>query len=229
MDGLLRSATVYRQGKLCKCDIAFYQGDIVDESFARSKGVPVVPVDSIGNCIVSPGFVDVHVHLREPGFSYKETIASGTRAAAHGGYTTVCAMRHPREGAPTVAAHFSPVPIINAGDGGHNHPTQTLADLLTIRREKGRLSGLTVGLCGDLQFGRTVHSLINAMSRYPDTRFVLISPEELRIPAYLRDNMVKAGVPFTEVRKLEDVMGTLDILYMVWINRRAIGLTALPE
>jgi len=92
VDGLLKGATVYRQGKLCKCDIAFYQGDIVNESFAKSKGVPVVPVDSIGNCIVSPGFVDVHVHLREPGFSYKETIASGTRAAAHGGYTTVCAM-----------------------------------------------------------------------------------------------------------------------------------------
>jgi len=146
-----------------------------------------------------------------------ESISDTVRVV--GCYADIIAMRHPREGAPTVAAHFSPVPIINAGDGGHNHPTQTLADLLTIRREKGRLSGLTVGLCGDLQFGRTVHSLINAMSRYPDTRFVLISPEELRIPAYLRDNMVKAGVPFTEVRKLEDVMGTLDILYMTRVQR----------
>ena len=146
-----------------------------------------------------------------------ESISDTVRVV--GCYADIIAMRHPREGAPTVAARFSPVPIINAGDGGHNHPTQTLADLLTIRREKGQLSGLTVGLCGDLQFGRTVHSLINAMSRYPDTRFVLISPEELRIPGYLRENMVKAGVPFTEVRRLEDVIGTLDILYMTRVQR----------
>ncbi|MDD3213401.1 MAG: aspartate carbamoyltransferase [Eubacteriales bacterium] len=136
-----------------------------------------------------------------------------------GCYADIIAMRHPKEGAPTVAAQLSPVPIINAGDGGHNHPTQTLADLLTIRREKGRLDGLTVGMCGDLQFGRTVHSLMNAMSRYPNTRFVLISPEELRIPPYLRENMHNAGVPFTEVEKLEDVIGSLDILYMTRVQR----------
>lgn len=136
-----------------------------------------------------------------------------------GCYADIIAMRHPKEGAPTVAAKFSPVPIINAGDGGHNHPTQTLADLLTIRREKGRLDKLVVGMCGDLQFGRTVHSLMSAMSRYPGIRFVLISPEELRIPAYLRDNMRKLGVSLMEVEKLEDVIGTLDILYMTRVQR----------
>lgn len=134
-------------------------------------------------------------------------------------YADIIAMRHPKEGAPTVAARFASVPIINAGDGGHNHPTQTLADLMTIRREKGRLHDLVVGLCGDLQFGRTVHSLITAMSRYPGVSFVLISPQELRIPAYLRENMHRAGVPFVEVEKLEDVIRSLDILYMTRVQR----------
>ncbi|MDD3409653.1 MAG: aspartate carbamoyltransferase, partial [Eubacteriales bacterium] len=136
-----------------------------------------------------------------------------------GCYADVIAMRHPKEGAPRVAALVSPVPIINAGDGGHNHPTQTLADLLTIRREKGRLNQLVVGLCGDLQFGRTVHSLMTAMARYKSIRFVLISPKELRIPDYLRDAMHKNGVSFTEVERLEDVIGTLDILYMTRVQR----------
>lgn len=134
-------------------------------------------------------------------------------------YADIIAMRHPKEGAPTVAAQVSSVPIINAGDGGHNHPTQTLADLMTIRREKGRLTSLVVGLCGDLQFGRTVHSLITAMSRYDGVSFVLISPEELRIPAYLRENMIRTDVPFVEVRKLEDVIKSLDILYMTRVQR----------
>ncbi len=134
-------------------------------------------------------------------------------------YADIIAMRHPKEGAPTVAAQVSGVPIINAGDGGHNHPTQTLADLMTIRREKGRLTSLVVGLCGDLQFGRTVHSLITAMSRYEGISFVLISPEELRIPAYLRENMIRTGVPFVEVRKLDDVIKSLDILYMTRVQR----------
>ena len=136
-----------------------------------------------------------------------------------GCYADIIAMRHPKEGAPTVAAQVSPVPIINAGDGGHNHPTQTLADLLTIRREKGRLNQLVVGMCGDLQFGRTVHSLMNAMSRYKSIRFVLISPNELRIPGYLSEHMRRIGVPFTEVERLEDVIGTLDILYMTRVQR----------
>ena len=134
-------------------------------------------------------------------------------------YADIIAMRHPKEGAPTVAARFASVPIVNAGDGGHNHPTQTLADLLTIRREKGRLDNLVVGLCGDLQFGRTVHSLLTAMSRYQGVSFVLISPDELRIPAYLREHMQKAGVPFMEVQKLEDVIKSLDILYMTRVQR----------
>ncbi len=136
-----------------------------------------------------------------------------------GCYADLIAMRHPKEGAPMVAAQVSTVPIINAGDGGHNHPTQTLTDLLTIRREKGRLNQLVVGLCGDLQFGRTVHSLMNAMARYKNIRFVLISPQELRIPEYLRESIKKAGVPFTEVEKLEDMIGTLDILYMTRVQK----------
>ncbi|MCE5344155.1 MAG: aspartate carbamoyltransferase [Eubacteriales bacterium] len=146
-----------------------------------------------------------------------ESVSDTVRVVAC--YADIIAMRHPKEGAPTVAARYSPVPIINAGDGGHNHPTQTLADLLTIRREKGRLDGLTLGMCGDLQFGRTVHSLMNATSRYPGVRFALISPQELCIPEYLRENMRKAGVSFTEVRRLEDVISTLDILYMTRVQR----------
>ncbi len=134
-------------------------------------------------------------------------------------YADIIAMRHPKEGAPTAAAENCPVPIINAGDGGHNHPTQTLTDLLTIRKEKGRLNQLVVGLCGDLQFGRTVHSLMTAMARYKSIRFVLISPKELRIPDYLRENMQRACVSFTEVERLEDVIGTLDILYMTRVQR----------
>lgn len=146
-----------------------------------------------------------------------ESVADTVRTV--GCYADIIAMRHPREGAPTVASQFSTVPIINAGDGGHNHPTQTLTDLLTIRREKGRLERLVVGLCGDLQFGRTVHSLMSAMARYKSIRFVLISPKELRIPDYLREAMQKQGVPFTEVERLEDVIGTLDILYMTRVQR----------
>jgi aspartate carbamoyltransferase catalytic subunit len=146
-----------------------------------------------------------------------ESIADTVRTV--GCYADVIAMRHSMEGGPTVAAGFSPVPIINAGDGGHNHPTQTLADLFTIRREKGRLNQLVIGMCGDLQFGRTVHSLMNAMARYKSIRFVLISPEELRVPDYLRENMKALGVPFTEVERLEDVIGTLDVLYMTRVQR----------
>ena len=146
-----------------------------------------------------------------------ESVADTVRTV--GCYADVIAMRHPKEGAPTAAAQVSPVPIINAGDGGHNHPTQTLADLLTIRREKGRLNQLVIGCCGDLQFGRTVHSLINAMMRYKSIRFVLISPEELRVPEYVRESMHKNGVSFVEVERLEDVIGTLDILYMTRVQR----------
>lgn len=146
-----------------------------------------------------------------------ESVADTVRTVAC--YADIIAMRHPKEGAPTAAAQVCPIPIINAGDGGHNHPTQTLADLLTIRREKGRLNQLVVGMCGDLQFGRTVHSLMNAMSRYKSIRFVLVSPKELRIPDYLREGMQQNGVTFTEAEKLEDVIGTLDILYMTRVQR----------
>ena len=135
-------------------------------------------------------------------------------------YADIIAMRHPKEGAPQVAAAAATIPVINAGDGGHFHPTQTLADLLTIHREMGRLNHLTIGLCGDLKYGRTVHSLISAMSRYEGIRFVLISPEELKLPGYVRYNVLDPmGIPYTEVTSLEDAMPELDILYMTRIQR----------
>jgi len=135
-------------------------------------------------------------------------------------YADIIAMRHPKEGAALVAANNATVPVINAGDGGHCHPTQTLADLLTIHREKGRFSGLTVGLCGDLKFGRTVHSLINALSRYADIRFVLISPEELKVPSYVKTEALKKhGIPYSQTTDLEAVMPELDILYMTRVQR----------
>ncbi len=134
-------------------------------------------------------------------------------------YADIIAMRHPKEGAPRIAAMRADVPIINAGDGGHNHPTQTLADLLTIYREKGRFDNLTVGFCGDLKFGRTVHSLIHAMSRYKNVRFVLVSPEELRVPSYIIQEMDKAGIEYEETTSLEDVMPKLDILYMTRVQK----------
>ena len=129
-------------------------------------------------------------------------------------------MRHPKEGAPLVASQKSRIPVINAGDGGHQHPTQTLTDLLTIRSLKGRLSNMTIGLCGDLKFGRTVHSLINALIRYPGIRFVLISPEELKIPSYIREDVLRTNnIPFEEVERLEDAMPDLDILYMTRVQK----------
>lgn len=134
-------------------------------------------------------------------------------------FANICAMRHPKEGAPLVASMYSRIPVINAGDGGHQHPTQTLTDLMTIRSLKGRLNNLTIGLCGDLKFGRTVHSLINALLRYENISFVLISPPELRVPEYIRENLTKAGAPFKEVTKLEDVMSDLDILYMTRVQK----------
>ncbi len=135
-------------------------------------------------------------------------------------YADIIAMRHPKEGAPLVASMKSDVPIINAGDGGHNHPTQTLTDLLTIHREMGRLSDLTIGLCGDLKFGRTVHSLIAAMSRYENIKFVLISPDELKLPDYIKIDVIeKKGIPYVENPDLEDAMSQLDILYMTRVQR----------
>ena len=136
-----------------------------------------------------------------------------------GCYADIIAMRHPKEGAPIVAAQRTTVPIINGGDGGHFHPTQTLTDLLTIKRKKGRLGNMTVGLCGDLKFGRTVHSLIEAMLRYENVSFVLISPQELQVPDYVKESMDKAGAKWKEVERLEDAMEELDILYMTRVQR----------
>ena len=147
-----------------------------------------------------------------------ETVADTIRMVAC--YADICAMRHPKEGAPLVASLHSPIPVINAGDGGHQHPTQTLTDLLTIRSLKGRLDNLTIGLCGDLKFGRTVHSLINALVRYTGIRFVLISPEELRIPSYIRDDVLRENnIEFEEVERLEDALPKLDVLYMTRVQK----------
>ena len=135
-------------------------------------------------------------------------------------YADICAMRHPKEGAPMVACQHSSIPVINAGDGGHQHPTQTLTDLLTIRNVKGRLNNLTIGLCGDLKFGRTVHSLINALVRYENIRFVLISPEELRLPEYIRHDVLdRNNIEYKEEVRLEDAMPELDILYMTRVQK----------
>ena len=135
-------------------------------------------------------------------------------------YADIIAMRHPKEGAPYAAAQFSEVPIINAGDGGHNHPTQTLTDLLTIHREKGRLDNFTIGFCGDLKFGRTVHSLVNALSRQSGIKFVFISPDELKMPDYIKENVLdKNGLPYEETASLEEAMPALDILYMTRVQK----------
>ncbi|MBQ8955140.1 MAG: aspartate carbamoyltransferase [Clostridia bacterium] len=147
-----------------------------------------------------------------------ESVADTARTVSC--YADIIAMRHPKEGAALVAAGAASIPVINAGDGGHCHPTQTMADLLTIRREKGAFSGLTIGLCGDLKFGRTVHSLINAMARYPDNRFVLISPEELKLPSYVKKDVLREhGIPYEQTTSLEEAIPQLDVLYMTRVQR----------
>lgn len=146
-----------------------------------------------------------------------ESVADTTKIVS--GYADIIAMRHPKEGAPLVASMNTDIPVINAGDGGHNHPTQTLTDLLTINREKGGFNNLTIGMCGDLKFGRTVHSLISAMSRYENVKFVLISPDELKLPDYIIQNELKAkNLEYIETASLEDVIGDLDILYMTRVQ-----------
>ena len=160
------------------------------------------------------GFADADSSSAAKGESVADTI----RVVSS--YADICAMRHPKEGAPLVASSKSLIPVINAGDGGHEHPTQTLTDLYTIYSLKGGIDHLTIGLCGDLKFGRTVHSLITALVRYTDITFVLISPEELRVPSYIRDDILSANnIPFTEVEKLEDAIPDLDILYMTRVQR----------
>ena len=147
-----------------------------------------------------------------------ESVADTIRVIS--GYADICAMRHPKEGAPLVASRFSRIPVINAGDGGHQHPTQTLTDLMTIRRRCGRLDNLTIGLCGDLKFGRTVHSLVNALSRYDHINFVLISPTELKLPRYVKEEALKKkGIPYTQTTDLESVIPQLDILYMTRVQK----------
>ena len=147
-----------------------------------------------------------------------ESVADTAKVVSN--YANIIAMRHPKEGAPYVASRAATIPVINAGDGGHQHPTQTLADLLTIHREMGRLKDLTIGLCGDLKYGRTVHSLIEAMSRYANIRFVLISPRELMLPDYVRVGVLdKHSIPYTEVTSLEEAIPALDVLYMTRIQR----------
>lgn len=159
------------------------------------------------------GFSEASSSSASKGESVSDTIRTV------GCYADIIAMRHPKEGAPVVAARRTTVPIINGGDGGHHHPTQTLTDLLTITREKGRLNNLTVGLCGDLKFGRTVHSLIEAMLRYENVKFVLIAPPELRVPQYIIDMLEKAGAAYKQVETMEAVMPELDILYMTRVQR----------
>lgn len=147
-----------------------------------------------------------------------ESVADTIRVISS--YADICAMRHPKEGAPFVASQYSSIPVINAGDGGHNHPTQTLTDLLTIKNLKGRLNDITIGFCGDLKFGRTVHSLIHALARYEGIKFVMISPDELKIPSYLREEVIEPKqIPYKEVKLLEDVMPELDILYMTRVQK----------
>jgi len=160
------------------------------------------------------GFSDAKSSSTAKGESVSDTV----RTVAC--YADIIAMRHPKEGAPYLVSQKSPVPIINAGDGGHNHPTQTLTDLLTIRRELGHIDGLTVGFCGDLKFGRTVHSLITALSRYEGIKLVLISPEELRVPEYLKNDVIeKNGMPWRETQSMEDALPGLDVLYMTRVQR----------
>lgn len=166
---------------------------------------------NLGGSII--GFSDAGSSSASKGESVSDTIRV-ISCFAH-----ICAMRHPKEGAPMVAAEKSEIPVINAGDGGHQHPTQTLTDLLTIRSLKGRLDNFTIGLCGDLKFGRTVHSLINALVRYPGIRFVFISPEELKVPDYIIDMLKEKNIPYEETIRLEEIMPRLDFLYMTRVQK----------
>jgi len=159
------------------------------------------------------GFSDAGSSSASKGESVSDTIR------VISAYADICAMRHPKEGAPMVAASKSEIPVINAGDGGHQHPTQTLTDLLTIRSLKGRLGNFTIGLCGDLKFGRTVHSLIDALTRYENVNFIFISPEELRVPDYITEMLNEKNIPYKEVIRLDDVLPELDMLYMTRVQR----------
>lgn len=166
---------------------------------------------NLGGSVI--GFSDANSSSAAKGESVSDTI----RVISC--FADICAMRHPKEGAPMVAASKSSIPVINAGDGGHQHPTQTLTDLLTIRSLKGEIKDFTIGLCGDLKFGRTVHSLINALMRYPGINFVFISPPELKVPSYIKDELKKRNIPYRQVISLDEVMSDLDFLYMTRVQR----------
>ena len=166
---------------------------------------------NLGGSVI--GFSDANSSSAAKGESVSDTI----RVISC--FADICAMRHPKEGAPMVAASKSGIPVINAGDGGHQHPTQTLTDLLTIRSLYGRLNNFTIGLCGDLKFGRTVHSLINALMRYDNINFIFISPEELKVPGYIKDMLTEKGITYSEVTDLDEVIPSLDILYMTRVQR----------
>ena len=166
---------------------------------------------SLGGQVI--GFSDAQSSSASKGESVSDTIKIISC------YADICAMRHPKEGAPMVAASKSSIPVINAGDGGHQHPTQTLTDLLTIRSLKGRLENFTIGLCGDLKFGRTVHSLINALIRYPNIKFIFVSPDELKVPDYIAEMLREKQIPYEEVIRLEEIMPRLDLLYMTRVQK----------
>lgn len=198
-------------GKYARCCVGKKLATCFYEPSTRTRLSFETAMLNLGGSVI--GFSDAGSSSAAKGESVSDTI----RVISC--FADICAMRHPKEGAPMVAASHSAIPVINAGDGGHQHPTQTLTDLLTIRAIKGRLDHFTIGLCGDLKFGRTVHSLINALSRYDNINFVFISPEELTIPDYIVEMLREKDIPFSEVRKLEDVMPDLDILYMTRVQK----------
>ena len=214
VDGLIKTAEdiIANPMKYAECCKYKKLATLFFEPSTRTRlSFETAMLDLGGNVI---GFSDANSSSSSKGESVADT------ATVIGCYADIIAMRHPKEGAPLVASRHAGIPVINAGDGGHNHPTQTLADLLTIYREKGRLDNLTIGFCGDLKFGRTVHSLIAAMSRYTGVKFVLISPEELKVPQYvLDDHVIPNGLEYKEMQSLEEAMPELDILYMTRVQK----------
>ena len=214
IEGLLRTAEdiIENPKKYSECCRGKKLATLFFEPSTRTRLSFEAAMYELGGNVI--GFSDASSSSSSKG----ESVSDTTRVINC--YADIIAMRHPKEGAPYVASTVSEIPVINAGDGGHNHPTQTLADLLTIRREKGHFDNLTVGLCGDLKFGRTVHSLISALSRYENVKFVMISPDELKIPDYVKQNvLIPKGIQYEEVRSLEEVMPELDILYMTRVQQ----------
>ncbi len=212
-DALLDLASRIREDPAAYRDVARYKklATLFYEPSTRTRLSFEAAMLNLGGHVL--GFPSENVSSATKGESVADTI----RVVSC--YADIAAMRHPKEGAPLRASRYSRIPVINAGDGGHQHPTQTLTDLLTIHRLKGHLDNLTVGLCGDLKFGRTVHSLIRAMMRYENIKFVLVSPKELQVPDYIRDALVRSGYEYEEVERLEDAIGKMDILYMTRVQK----------